>query len=51
MHDHIANTLIVFGAVLIALGAGIVHVAAGSIVLGAFCIGGGYLLAVNGADK
>ena len=51
MHDRIANTLIVTGAVLVALGAGVIYVAAGLIVAGVFCIGGGYLLALNGSKQ
>jgi hypothetical protein len=51
MHDRIANTLIVTGAVLVALGAGVIYVAAGLIVAGVFCISGGYLLAVNNVRR
>jgi len=48
MHDRIANTLIVTGAVLVALGAGMVFAPAGVVIFGVFCVGGGYLLAVSG---
>ena len=51
MHDRIANTLIVTGAVLVALGTGTIYAPAGLIVAGAFCMRGGYLLAVSGVKR
>jgi len=51
MHDHIANTLIVTGAVLVALGAGMVFAPAGVVTFGVFCIGGGVILAMGNVRR
>lgn len=45
--DHIANALIVSGAVSISTGASILHPAAGFVVWGVLCVIGGILLARN----
>jgi len=51
MHDRIANTLIVSGALSVSTGASLLHPAAGFVVWGAFCILGGYLLALNNVRR
>lgn len=47
MNDRVANTMIIAGAVLIAVGAGMVYVPAGVIVGGAMTLYGGVRLAVT----